>query len=151
MASTSMAELPSTRRFSVFVFLGLLALVSSFSTRLPSSTSNQNIKHACQPRALISQSHRQRRRDAVTYQKRTCEVPVVLMMSSQATTVGDSQEVQQLFSKYCDEDSLLDKKTLESMPPFAEMLVSSIHWAEIKLTICANLLKKNCTNSRYLF
>lgn len=44
------------------------------------------------------------------------------MMSSQAPTVGDSQEVQSLFSKYCDEDFLLDRKTLESMPPFAEML-----------------------------
>lgn len=74
---------------------------------------------------------------------------MVLMMSSQATTVGDSQEVQKLFSKYCDEDSLLDKKTLESMPPFAEMLVSSMHWAEIKFLTCANLLEMNCNHFRY--
>jgi len=40
-----------------------------------------------------------------------------MMSSSQATTV-----VETLFSKYCDEDSLIDKKTIESMPPFAGML-----------------------------
>jgi len=43
-------------------------------------------------------------------------------MSSQVTTAGDSQEVRDLFSKFCDEDSLIDRKSLESMPPFAEML-----------------------------
>ncbi len=144
MASTSLAKLLSAHRFSVFVFVGLLALVSSFSTRLPSSTSNQNFKHACQSRGLISQPHRQRRRDGVTYQKRTCDAPMVLMMSSQATTIGDSQEVQKLFSEYCDEDSLLDKKTLESMPPFAQMLVSSIH--EMRKSI-----RKELHHFRYLF
>lgn len=43
-------------------------------------------------------------------------------MSSEVTTTGDSQEVQDLFSRYCDKDSLIDRKTIESMPPFAEML-----------------------------
>ena len=114
----------SSTIYSVFFFLGLLVLVSSFSTHFLSSGSNQNLKYDCPSRSTAFQS--------------TCKSPLVLMMSSQTTTVGDSQEVRSLFSKYCDKDSLIDKKTLESMPPFAEMLVSFIGCSYLLLTVWQN-------------
>ena len=102
----------SSMAYCVFFFACLLVLVSSFSTRLPSSASSPNFRHACP----------QESQEGVAYPHGSCESPFALMMSSsQATTV-----VEVLFSKYCDEDSLIDKKTIESMPPFAGMLVSWI-------------------------
>jgi len=43
-------------------------------------------------------------------------------MASPSSTAEDCQEARNLFAKYCDGDSLLAKKTLETMPPFAGML-----------------------------
>lgn len=99
-----------TRAFSACLFGVLLVLVSSFSTRNPSFGSNQNCRNACSPK-LVS-----------NFYPVTCRSPMIMSMSSQVTTAGDSQEVRDLFSKFCDEDSLIDRKSLESMPPFAEML-----------------------------
>eukprot|EP00531_Pseudo-nitzschia_arenysensis_P018587 CAMPEP_0116154420 /NCGR_PEP_ID=MMETSP0329-20121206/21770_1 /TAXON_ID=697910 /ORGANISM="Pseudo-nitzschia arenysensis, Strain B593" /LENGTH=597 /DNA_ID=CAMNT_0003651397 /DNA_START=45 /DNA_END=1838 /DNA_ORIENTATION=- len=109
----SMAQLICAHRYSAFLFACLLVLVSSFSTRLPSSGTNPNYQHACR-----KESHQD-----VFHLPMNSDSPFVLRMSSsQATTVGESQEVKDLFSKFCDDDSLIDKKTLKSMPPFAEML-----------------------------
>ena len=33
------------------------------------------------------------------------------------------QEIRSLFAEYCDEDRLLNMKTIESMPPFVDLLV----------------------------
>ncbi len=130
----SMSKLVCAHRYSAFIFACLLVLVSSFSTRLPSSGTNPNFQHVC----------RQDSHHGIAHLSSNCNSPLVLRMSSsQATTVGDNQEVQNLFSKFCDDDSLIDKKTLESMPPFAEMLVSpvnivdlpSIFWKDLSVSV----------------
>lgn len=100
-------------QYSVLLFGGLLVLVSSFSTHIPSCGFNQNnYRNDCSPLSLgVSHPYEQKR-----------GFPLILSMSSQVATAEDSQEVRGLFSKYCDKDSLIDRKTLESMPPFADMM-----------------------------
>ena len=110
-------------QYSLLLLGGLLVLVSSFSTRLPSCGFNQNnYRNDCSPLSLgVSHPYEQKR-----------GFPLILSMSSQVATTEDSQEVRGLFSKYCDKDSLIDRKTLESMPPFADMMVSEL----VRLFIC---------------
>ena len=36
---------------------------------------------------------------------------------------NDAESIQNLFSKYCDGDGLMSKDALQSMPPFAQLLV----------------------------
>jgi len=100
-------------QYSLLLLGGLLVLVSSFSTRLPSCGFNQNkYRNDCSPLSLgVSHPYKQKR-----------GFPLILSMSSQVATTEDSQEVRGIFSKYCDKDSLIDRKTLESMPPFADMM-----------------------------
>lgn len=114
--------MPSIIQYSVVLFVGLLVPVSSFSNVAPSSRSNQQFRNGCPSPTLVSQPNEQRRHNGIAYQQPTCESPLVLRMSSEATAVVDSQEARNLFSKYSDENSLMDRKTLESMAFFANML-----------------------------
>jgi len=123
---SSFATMVSPHRYSVFLVLGLLVLVSSFSAPLPSCGTNRDHRiGSFSSLHLASHPYDQRQQKGTMYQlSPACRSPlVVLSMSSQVTTTaGDSQEVNDIFSKYCDKDSLIDRKTLESMPPFADML-----------------------------
>ena len=76
------------------------------------------------------------------FQRKTCDVPnrsfprakinTRVGLWSAASDTGDVAEaedlasIQTLFSKYCDEDGLMSKETLEQMPPFSEMMVSRL-------------------------
>jgi len=104
-------------RCSVFLLLELLVLVSSFSSLLPSHGTTRQHKLAVNSPSFFEQ--KQPNEPAIcwaTSRRRNNKSPFVLSMSSQAA------EAQGLFSKYCDKDSLINRKTVESMPPFAEML-----------------------------
>ena len=120
---SSVVVLP--HRHSVFLLCALLAVASSFSTHLSSSGTCPSKKNA---NGLYTNSIS---RPHGSNLPQTGGSPLVLLMSSQITTTEDSQKVGDLFSKYCDKDSLIDRKTLESMPPFADMLVSSVGFPDV--------------------
>jgi hypothetical protein len=132
----SLLRVALPHRLSVYLFGVLLVLVSSFSTRNPSFGSNQNYRNARSPK-LVS-----------NFYPHTCRSPMVLSMSSQVTTAGDNQEVRDLFSKFCDEDSLIDRKSLESMPPFAEMLVSTVGFEILWFGFCLICSRTNFISFR---
>mmetsp|Transcript_6707 Transcript_6707/g.16473 ORF Transcript_6707/g.16473 Transcript_6707/m.16473 type:complete len:631 (-) Transcript_6707:53-1945(-) len=110
----------SPHRYSICLLCALLVVASSFSTLLSSNSPSQKHAHTLYTNSIAS-LHEKQQKGVLTFQ-RTCGSPLVLSMSSQTTTAEDNQEVQDVFSKYCDKDSLIDRKTLESMPPFADML-----------------------------
>lgn len=117
---SSLVTVVSPHRYSVILFWGLLVLVSSFSGVLPPCGSNQSYQRGLSSLHLISHPYEQRQQNG-NFQP-TSRSPLVLSMASEVTTTGDSQEVRDLFSKYCDKDKLIDRKTLESISPIADML-----------------------------
>lgn len=112
-------------RFTVFLVGGvILVLVSSFSTLHPTSCQNREgrnvallLNDAMPKNSLVQLPRRQ-----IFSRTIKSGTSFVLSMSSTPTTAEDSKEVRELFSKYCDQDSLIDRKTLESMPPFGGLL-----------------------------
>jgi hypothetical protein len=44
--------------------------------------------------------------------------------SRQKKSTFDEQQLKDIYSKFCNEDGFISKATLETMPPFSEMLVS---------------------------
>ena len=123
----SLATMISPHRYTVFLIFGLVFVVSSFSALLPTcSTTNQNQnRNGFSSLNLVSQQcqQEQQHRRRTFYQPTASRSPLILSMASSATA-EDTQEARDLFSKYCDKNSLIDRKTLESIPPFADMLVS---------------------------
>lgn len=121
----SLATMISPHRYTVFLIFGLVFVVSSFSALLPTcSTTNQNQnRNGFSSLNLVSQQcqQEQQHRRRTFYQPTASRSPLILSMASSATA-EDTQEARDLFSKYCDKNSLIDRKTLESIPPFADML-----------------------------
>ena len=117
-------------------------LVSSFSTHhthQPSDTANRNSFSSASTSSLIKQFdfyqeprgkstyHRQRQRNEPSPPWSLLILTETSSSSSQQQsspdTMGDLQEIRDLFSKYCDKDSFINRKTIESMPPFVDLLV----------------------------
>jgi len=117
-----LASVVAPHRYSVLLLGALLVLVSSFSNLLPSTSPNQNFQNAFSSPHSASYPYEQRQQKSTLYQQSTCKSPLILSMSSLVTTAVGTQDIRNIFSKYCDKDSLIDRKTLESMPPFEEML-----------------------------
>lgn len=114
-------------RFTVFLVGGvILVLVSSFSTLHPNLCQHQKGRNVALPLndVIPKNSLVQLSRQHICSRSGKSGTSFVLSMSSTPTTAEDSKEVRELFSKYCDQDSLIDRETLESMPPFGGMLVS---------------------------
>ena len=108
-------------RCSALLLGVVLVLVSPCDAFLASC--NHNFRTSCSSTHLVSDKYEnQQQKDGFCHI--TSISPVVLSMSSQVTATGDNQEIRELFKKYCDEDSRIDRKMLESMPPFDSMLVS---------------------------
>ena len=126
---SSLATMVCPHRYTVFLIVGLVVLVSSFSALLPTCGTNQN-RNGFSSLNLVTHSHQQEQRRRTFYQSSN-RSPLILSLSSSATT-EDTQEARDLFSKYCDKNSLIDRKTLESIPPFADMLVSWIEFTFLK-------------------
>ncbi|VEU41153.1 unnamed protein product [Pseudo-nitzschia multistriata] len=106
-------------RCSAFLVMGgMLVLVSSFSNNLPArgSIGHRDVAQVC---SFTNSKHSLSTQEI--WQRSTPNT-FLSMASSPAATADESQQVGDLFSKYCDDDNLIDKKTLESMPPFAMML-----------------------------
>jgi len=115
-------------RYGVLYFCGLLFPVnfcwqraSSFIIRLPSSGSNR-ICHSSLKLVPHFNNQRQLKR---THQRSSL---LISTESSSSLSVSspvieeDLQEIQDIFSKYCDEDHLIDRKTIELMQPFVDLL-----------------------------
>jgi hypothetical protein len=121
----------SPRRLRSMLFLcGLVFLVSSnfcwqrvssFSTRLPSSCGSTTHNNRNNHQIQIQQ-------EKINCYQRSSSLLILAESSSSSSSVSSpetttAEELQVLFSKYCDEDRLLSRKTIESMPPFDDMLV----------------------------
>jgi hypothetical protein len=130
--STMEGIMLSPRRLKTMLFIcGLVFLVSSnfcwqrvssFSTRLPSScgtTAHNNNSNNHQIKIQQEKINCHRRSSSLLILAESSSSS--LSVSSPKTTTAE--ELQVLFSKYCDEDRLISKKTIESMPPFDDMLV----------------------------
>jgi hypothetical protein len=131
--STTEEMMLSPRRLkSMLYFCGLVFLVSSnfcwqrvssFSTRLPTScgtTTTHNNRNN-------NQIHIQQQKSNC-YQRSSSLLILTESSSSSSSSVSSPEtttdkELQDLFSKYCDEDRLISRKTIESIPPFDDMLV----------------------------
>ena len=107
-------------RCSALLLGVVLVLVSPCDAFLASW--NHNFRTSCSSMHLVSDKDENQQQNG--FCRITSISPVVLSMSSQVTATGDNQEIRELFKKYCDEDSRIDRKMLESMPPFDSMLVS---------------------------
>mmetsp|Transcript_21163 Transcript_21163/g.21567 ORF Transcript_21163/g.21567 Transcript_21163/m.21567 type:complete len:617 (+) Transcript_21163:142-1992(+) len=119
-------------RYGVLYFCGLLLLVnlswqraSSFFIRLPSSgTSSGSNRLRYSSLKLIPHFNNQKQL------KSTCHRSSLLISTesslsssvSSPVTAEDLQEIQDIFSKFCDEDHLIDRKTIELMQPFVDLL-----------------------------
>ena len=166
--STSEEMMLSPRRLkSMLYFCGLVFLVSSnfcwqrvssFSTRLPSScgsTAHNNDNRSNHQQIQIQQ-------EAINCYQRSSSILILAAESSSSssvsspettTTTTTAEEIQVLFSKYCDEDRLISKKTIESMPPFDDMLVRIPFSPSFSVVLCRNIISYiiSCKKSRILF
>lgn len=97
-----------------------MVLVSSFSALPPTRSLKQSHRNGVSSlkKPLVTEnSHRQ-----LIFARSTSRRSRVLSMTSPVTATEDCEEVRELFSKYCDENFLIDRKTLASMPPIVDML-----------------------------
>ena len=119
----SLATMVPPHRYTVFLLVGgIMILVSSFSTLPPTRSPKQSHRNgvcSLNNHLTTKNSHRQ-----LLFTRSTSRRSRLLSMTSPVTATEDSEQVRELFSKYCDENFLIDRKTLESMPPVVDMLVS---------------------------
>ena len=163
--STTEEMMLSPRRLkSMLYFCGLVFLVSSnfcwqrvssFSTRLPSScgsTARNNDNRSNHQQIQIQQ-------EAINCYQRSSSILILAAESSSSSSVSSpettttAEEIQVLFSKYCDEDRLISKETIESMPPFDDMLVSIPFSPSFSVVLYRNIISYIilCKKSRILF
>jgi len=115
-------------RYSVLYFCGLLIFdtfcwqkASSFFIRFPSSGNNRN----CHSSLKLVPHFNNQRQWKCTYQRSSLLISTGSSLSSSVSspaTAEDLQEIKDVFSKYCDEDHLIDRKTIELMQPFVDLL-----------------------------
>jgi hypothetical protein len=164
LPTTEEMMLSPRRLKSMLYFCGLVFLVSSnscwqrvssFSTRLPSScgsTAHNNDNRSNHQQIQIQQ-------EAINCYQRSSSILILAAESSSSSSVSSpettttAEEIQVLFSKYCDEDRLISKKTIESMPPFDDMLVRIPFSTSFSVVLGRNIISYIilCKKSRILF